>query len=129
MDAFGMVDADAPWYHGSPLALMELRVGSTITQVRDLARVFSHKPSLVFQNDDGAIRHNGIAAGYLYRVAEPVTPEDLTPVPGSTMGPGQEWLILRPVRLLLLERTAPDPAELLTAEEEANDRRRASDAG
>jgi len=38
------VDYSKPWYHGSPLKLDVLRAGSTMTQWRDLARVFSHKP-------------------------------------------------------------------------------------
>ena len=45
----GRWDFNLPWYHGSPLQLKRLRAGSTITQDRDLARVFSHKPSLVSQ--------------------------------------------------------------------------------
>ncbi len=111
-------DETAPWFHGSPLALTELLAGSTITQDRALARVFSHKPALVAVDDRGVRRHNGRRPGFLYRIAEPVGPADLTPVPGSTLGPGQEWLIARPLRVTLIERTAPIPEELLSPREE-----------
>ncbi|MFO7167915.1 MAG: hypothetical protein DIU80_007775 [Chloroflexota bacterium] len=111
-------DPQAPWYHGSPLLLTELRAGSTITQDRDLARVFSHKPAVVSQDvaEDGrrTILHTGEQPGYLYRIAEPVGPEDVRPHPRTTMEPGQEWLTNRPLRLELVERTAPRPEERLT---------------
>ena len=35
------------WYHGSPLVLEVLATDSTITRNRDLARVFSHRPTIV----------------------------------------------------------------------------------
>ncbi len=117
-------DETAPWFHGSPLALTELLAGSTITQDRALARVFSHKPALVSVDERGIRRHNGRRPGFLYRIAEPVGPADLTPVPGSTLGRGQEWLITRPLRVTLMERTAPTPKELLSPREEEGLRRR-----
>lgn len=116
-------DAAAPWFHGSPYELTELRAGGTITQDRALARVFSHKPSLVSADDEGRIRHNGRRAGLLYLIAEPVRRDDVTPVPGSTLAPGQEWLSARPLRLAPIERPAPAPAELLSPGEEAAPRR------
>ena len=62
------------WYHGTPLQLETLRSGSTITQDRHLAEVFSHKPSIVSVQDDGTIRHNGTQPGLLYRVTEKINP-------------------------------------------------------
>jgi hypothetical protein len=56
------------WYHGSPNVLTILSSGSTITQLRWLAEVFSHKPEIVSVADDGSFQHNGRAAGYLYQV-------------------------------------------------------------
>jgi hypothetical protein len=41
------VDPAQIWYHGSPLELTTLHEGSTITQKRELARIFSHKPTRV----------------------------------------------------------------------------------
>jgi hypothetical protein len=123
------LDEAAPWFHGSPLALTELLAGSTIAQDRALARVFSHKPALVSVDERGIRRHNGRRPGFLYRIAEPVGPADLTPVPGSTMGPGQEWLIARPLRVTLIERTTPIPEEQLSPREEEELRRRLQPPG
>ncbi|MEM2905281.1 MAG: hypothetical protein QW587_06040 [Candidatus Bathyarchaeia archaeon] len=72
-------DYGRTWYRGSPFRLTALRKGSAITQDRDLARVFSHKPTLVSVSDDGKIRHNGITLGLLYCIAEDVQPKDAYP--------------------------------------------------
>lgn len=112
-----------PWYHGSPEELAVLRIGSTITQDRALAAAFSHKPSLLVQ-DDGRIRHNGQRPGFLFAIAEPVNSDDIVLVPGSTMGSGQEWLTRRPLRLTLLERLVPSPAAMLSEADVAAGRQR-----
>jgi len=105
------------WYHGSPEDLTELATGSTITPNRALARAFSHKPTLVCLEDDGAIRHNGIRAGTLYRIDEPLAPNDIYPHPRSTMPEGLEWLTRRPLRLRRLGRTRIRQDERLEEEE------------
>ena len=87
------------WYHGSPLELTILRKGSTITQDEDLARVFSHKPTLVSVSDDGKIEHNGTTPGFLYRISEEIQPNDVKPHPRSSMAEGKEWLINRDLRV------------------------------
>lgn len=110
-------DWDAPWYHGSPLKLATLRVGSTITQSRHLATVFSHKPAIVCLEDDGTIRHNGDTPGYLYRIAEPLGAADVYPHPHSSMEPGLEWLTRRELALELVGPTAICAAERLTEED------------
>ena len=107
-------DYTARWYHGSPRVLDVLLTGSTITQWRDLARVFSHKPPVVSITDDRQIQHNGARPGYLYEIAEPVLPDDVEPHPRTTMGPGDEWLTRRELRLRLIGGTAVRPAEHLT---------------
>lgn len=107
-------DACKPWYHGSPLVLEVLRVGSTITQWRDLARVFSHKPPLVSISDSGEILHNGAQPGFLYEIAEPVEASDVVAHPRTTMRPGDEWLTKRELRLCLIEETAVRPEERLS---------------
>ncbi|TFG72078.1 MAG: hypothetical protein E4H27_03330 [Anaerolineales bacterium] len=111
-------DTGGKWYHGSPLRLGVLLAGSTISQKRDLARIFSHKPSIVLIDDNAHIAHNGTAPGYLYEIAEPVMPEDVKPHPRTTMPPGDEWIISRPLMVVLLSETTPDPAEALTPEEQ-----------
>jgi hypothetical protein len=111
------MDYTQPWYHGSPVALTTLRVGSTITQRRDLARIFSHKPMIVSFEDDGRIKHNGTQPGYLYIIDEEIVPEDVEAHPRTTMGPGDEWLTHRELHLRLLGTVEPRPEELFTAEE------------
>jgi len=108
-----MDDVDT-WYHGSPLELTVLHVGSTITQKRELARVFSHKPPVVSVDDDGSIKHNGTQPGYLYIIDEAVQPGDVIPHPRTTMEPGDEWLIERPLRVRLIGTTQPRSEEFLT---------------
>ncbi|HNT75707.1 MAG TPA: hypothetical protein PKH77_11890 [Anaerolineae bacterium] len=110
-------DPIQPWYHGSPFELRTIRAGSTITQQRELARVFSHKPPIVSIEDDGRIRHNGAQPGYLYVVAEDVLPDDVMPHPRTTMRPGDEWLTTRELRVRFLGSTVPRPEELLTEAE------------
>ena len=101
------------WFHGSPLELATLRVGSTITQYRRLAEVFSHKPAIVSAEDDGSIRHNGIAEGYLYLVADLQQPGDLIPHPSSSMSTGWEWLTTRELPVIRLGSVPILPEELL----------------
>ncbi|MCU0521645.1 MAG: beta-galactosidase trimerization domain-containing protein [Anaerolineae bacterium] len=111
------IDVNEPWYHGSPLMLEVLRAGSTITHVRDLARVFSHKPPLVSISDNGKIQHNGTQPGYLYEVADPVAADDVYPHPRTTMRPGDEWLTNRDLKLRLVEATELRPDELLSEDD------------
>ena len=117
-------DTDKPWYHGSPLKLEELRAGSTMTQWRDLARVFSHKPAVVSVSDDRCIQHSGTLPGYLYEIAEPVAPEDVRPHPRTTMAPGDEWLTNRDLRLRLIGETVVRAEEFLSDDDIARLRER-----
>jgi len=114
-------DSRTPWFHGSPLELTVLRPGSTITRDRALAKAFSHKPTLLQDTREGgtgSLTHDGRLDGWLYVVDEPVREADVSPVPGSTMGDGQEWLTARPLRVVAIERTTVSTDELLSAEEE-----------
>jgi len=112
------------WYHGSPLELDTLATGSTITTDRELARLFSHKPTLVVWEDDGRRRHDGTVVGYLYQIDEPVAVEDVQPHPRSSMPPDAEWVTNRPLRLRLLSVTDVRAGERLTTAEVAALRRR-----
>lgn len=105
------------WYHGSPNRITHLLAGSTITQDRRLAEVFSHKPTLVSIEDDGRIRHNGKLPGYLYVIAEPILPDDLSPVPHSTMEPSKEFLTKRELMLQFTDLVEVNPDELLLPED------------
>ena len=98
------------WYHGSPLLLEALATGSSITRNRDLAIAFSHKPTRLGVSDDGVISHNGKQSGYLYRVAELVSPEDIhvhPTVKAVTPDDPWEWLTNRQFRLELIQETIP----------------------
>jgi hypothetical protein len=94
-----------------------LREGSTITQDRHLAEVFSHKPAIVSMSDDGTIKHTGTLPGYLYYVAETVGEDDVYPHPNSSMPPGKEWLTRRELRLTLIGPVAIVDEERLTEPE------------
>jgi hypothetical protein len=114
-------DVSKPWYHGSPVKLTWLRVGSTITQDRELARIFSHKPNLVSQDIDVTgrrrVKHNGTEPGYLYRIIKPITQTEIDPHPRSTIGAGQEWLTRQELEVELLEPTIIDTEEVMSAAE------------
>jgi hypothetical protein len=86
------------WYHGSPEVLTELAVGSTITPFADLARAFSHKPARLEISDNGAIAHNGVVPGLLYRV-EGVDQTAIVQHPRSAMCRAAEWITTRPLAL------------------------------
>ena len=49
------IDPNGTWYHGSNRVFTELRAGSTVTQWRELAEAFSHKPTGLGYDDDGVI--------------------------------------------------------------------------
>ena len=108
--------AEQRWYHGSQQKLSELQPGSSITQNPDIARVFSHRPSLVSQEADGTIKHDGTMPGYLYVVAEPLAADDIFPHPHPVNVGHWEWLTRRTVRLQLLEQTEVRECERLTAD-------------
>jgi hypothetical protein len=114
-------DVSRTWYHGSGLPLSTIREGSTITQDRDLARIFSHKPEWVvwFDNDTGErrIKHSGRQQGFLYRIAEEIGLSDVYPHPRTVMEPGQEWLTSRELRVELIGPTEVISEEILTPSE------------
>lgn len=123
------VDYTKTWYHGSPFKLTTLRKGSTITQDRNIARVFSHRPTHVSISvhvgisDEGVkhvsqkIKHDGRMPGLLYRIAENIKPEDIFPHPHSSMEEDKEWLTNRELRVELIGPTQVVDDERLTEEE------------
>lgn len=106
-----------PWYHGSQQELTVLRIGSSITQNRDIARVFSHRPSILSIEDDGSFRHTGRVYGYLYLIDEAINPEDVYPHPHPINASKWEWLTTREIKVRLLERPALREAEHLSEAE------------
>ena len=99
------------WYHGSPLLLEILAIGSSITRNKELAIAFSHKPSRLEASGNGkilTIHHDGKQNGYLYEIDEPVSMEDIYIHPHiSIVNPNDkwEWLTKRPFRLKLIQET------------------------
>jgi hypothetical protein len=108
---------DEPWFHGSDQKLSVLRAGSSVTRRRDLARAFSHRPTLLVQHDDGRVQHDGSAPGYLYVVADELGAGDLYPHPHPVNVGHWEWLTTRQLTVRLVERTAVRAAEQLTEHE------------
>lgn len=105
------------WYHGSPYNIDFLITGSTITQDINLAKVFSHKPTIVSTEDDGTIKHNGLLKGYLYIIDEDVKEDDVIEHPRTTMERGKEWLITRQLKLKQVETVELNKEELLSPED------------
>lgn len=103
------------WYHGSPIKLTSIREGSSITPYRDVARAFTHKPPVLSWSGPGTLQHNGTRSGYLYRVAEVITEDDIYLHPAlEPYGDDWEWLIKREMAVELICETVPDPAEWLS---------------
>ena len=97
------IDPMGTWYHGSNLVLTELMTGSTITQWKELAEAFSHKPTRLSYDDNGVISQNGEEKGYLYVIDEPITVDiDIYQHPRTVMDKNAEFLTKRPLRLKLL---------------------------
>ncbi len=91
------------WYHGSNLILDTLLEGSTITQWKELAEAFSHKPTGLSIDDDGKIYHNGTEKGYLYIIDEPIkVGVDIYQHPRTVMDDNMEFLTKRPLKLKMI---------------------------
>ncbi|MBD7966652.1 hypothetical protein [Paenibacillus gallinarum] len=84
-------DYSKSWFHGSPLA----------------------------NDETGSIFHNGKLDGHIYVIDEVISPKDVYLHLTTTMKPGDEWLITRPIKIRKIQDTIPNPAEILTEEEEA----------
>ena len=121
-------DYSRTWYHGSQQELTRLRSGSSITQRRDVAKAFSHKPSLLCMSD-ASLKHDGVTSGYLHIVAEEIEPDDVRPHPHPVNAERWEWLTCRELRLELIERTEATAEERLTDEEIAELRRKQEERG
>lgn len=98
------IKPDGTWFHGSNAMFSELKEGSTITQWKELAEAFSHKPTMLGYDDDGSISHNGNEKGYLYIIDEPVEiGKDIYQHPRTTMDKNAEFLTKRPLKVKLVK--------------------------
>ena len=129
-------DYSLTWYHGSQQKLTKLRIGSSITQYRNVAKAFSHGPSLVSMSDGGEslsdklrLKHNGFTSGYLYVVSDEIGPDDVYPHPHPVNVGRWEWLTNRELNLELIEQTIVTDSERLTDEDIAEIRRKQKERG
>ncbi|MCE2396500.1 hypothetical protein J4G02_18365 [Candidatus Poribacteria bacterium] len=122
-------DYTLTWYHGSQQELTTLRVGSSITQNKIVAKAFSHRPSLLTQSEGGTVKHDGVAPGYLYTVADEIGPDDVHPHPHPVNATRWEWLTNRELKLKLVEQTVVTDKERLTDQEIAEMKRKQEERG
>ena len=122
-------DYTLTWYHGSQQKLTTLRVGSSITQNRNVAKAFSHRPSLLTQSEDGTVKHDGVTPGYLYTVADEIGPDDVRPHPHPVNVTRWEWLTHRELKLELIEQTVVTDEERLTDQEIAEMKQKQEERG
>ena len=122
-------DYTLTWYHGSQQKLNTLRVGSSITQDRNVAKAFSHRPSLLTQSESGAVKHDGATHGYLYSVADEIGPDDVYPHPHPVNVTRWEWLTNRELKLKLIEQTIVTDEERLTDQEIAEIKQKQEERG
>ena len=114
------------WFHGSQQKLTLLRAGSSITQNRDVAKAFSHRPSKVAMSyggdgepeiHDWKVRHDGVTPGFLYVVSDEIASDDVRPHPHPANASRFEWLTKGELRLELIEETVVTDSERMTDEE------------
>ena len=122
-------DYTLTWYHDSQQKLTTLRVGSSITQDRNVAKAFSHRPSLLTQSEGGTVKHDGVTPGYHYTVADEIDPDDVYPHPHPVNTTRWEWLTNRELKLKLIEQTIVADKERLTDQEIAEIKRKQEERG
>lgn len=98
------INPNGIWYHGSDKIFDILEAGSTITQWKELAEAFSHKPKILFYTKKGKIYHSGRKKGYLYIIDEPIAVgEDVYKHPRSSMDKNAEFLTKRPLKVKMIK--------------------------
>ena len=122
-------DYTLTWYHGSQQELTTLRVGSSITQDKTVAKAFSHRPSLLTMSEGGTVKHDGVTSGYLYTVADEIGPDDVHPHPHPVNATRWEWLTNRELKLKLIEQTIVTDEERLTDQEIIEMKRKQEERG
>ena len=122
-------DYTLTWYHGSQQKLTTLRIGSSITQDKTVAKAFSHRPSMLSMSEGGRIKHDGVTPGYLYTVADEIGPDDIHPHPHPVNATRWEWLTNRELKLKLIEQTILTDEERLTDQEIAEIKRKQEERG
>lgn len=94
------------WFHGSNAVFDVLNANSTITQWKELAEAFSHKPWVLGYDDEGRISHDGKKKGYLYIIDEPIAiGMDIYQHPNTSMDENAEFLTKRPLKVKIIAET------------------------
>lgn len=107
------------WFHGSNKVFEVLEEGSTITQCRELAEAFSHKPTILAIDDDNSIIHNGKEYGYLYVLDEAIKIDiDIYAHPRTTMDKELEFLTKRKIKVKLIADVGTPTEEYKKSSEE-----------
>ena len=122
-------DYTLTWYHGSQQELTTLRIGSSITQDKTVAKAFSHRPSMLSMSEGGTVKHDGVTPGYLYIVADEIGPDDVYPHPHPVNATRWEWLTNRELKLTLIEQTVVTDQERLTDQEIAEIKQKQEERG
>ena len=99
------------------MRLEKLCKGSSITQLEKLVRAFSTKPAVVSVSDDGSIRHNGMEKGYIYKIIDTVTPDDIYIHPKTKIDESWEWITRKEFRLEFLYEYESIPDDTLSEDE------------
>lgn len=108
-------DYGARWYHGSPEMIAVLRKGSWVTQFKEMAKAFSHKPSLMSLADDcQSVKHDGKVPGFLYMVSESLGPDDVSYLRDTA---NTHWQTERDLQISIVAELAVDDPPLLNEEE------------
>lgn len=107
------VKPDRIWFHGSPTMLTQLRIGSSITAFREIAKAYSHKPrhlelSVLEDTEKNVIHveviHDGSVPGFLYEVL--ISTQDELRKPDENLGPlGEEMITTQEIALRLIGET------------------------
>jgi hypothetical protein len=80
-------------------------------------------------SEDGSVKHDGTTPGYLYLIAEEISPEDVSLHPHPANAARWEWLTQRELRVLLVKETQVRERDRLSAEEIAALRRKQREHG
>jgi hypothetical protein len=81
----------------------------------ELAKAFSHRPSLISFGDDGiSVKHDGCQPGFLYTIAESVGREDVIYLRDTAQ---THWQTQRDLRLRLVARLPLDDPPRLSETE------------
>ena len=102
------------WFHGSPERIQILRMGSWVSPYKEVAKAFSHKPTIISSNNDySLVKHNGKLLGYLYLISEIIEDDDLEELSGTDK---THWKTIRDLKVELITEVPILKEELVPIE-------------